>query len=64
MALALSAVATMAVAEEETVPDLPRTELLQYRVGNGPIPVIGTDREARIDAFVRVPAFLKDRLEN
>jgi dienelactone hydrolase len=44
-------------------PNLPRTELPQYRIGNGPIPVIGTDREARTDAFVRVLEFLKSRLE-
>src|SRR5450631_1687206 len=44
-------------------PELPRTELPQYRYGNGPIPVIGTDRDARADAFVRVLGFLKDRLE-
>jgi dienelactone hydrolase len=44
-------------------PDLPRTELPQYRNGDGPIPVIATDREARTDAFIRVLEFLKLRLE-
>jgi hypothetical protein len=44
-------------------PNLPRTELPAYRAGDGPIPVIATDREARADAFVRVLAFLKSRLE-
>ena len=44
-------------------PDLRRTELPQYRSWSGPMPVIGTDREARADAFVRVLGFLKDRLE-
>jgi len=44
-------------------PELPRTELPAYRIGNGPVPVIGTDREARADAFVRVLEFLKARLE-
>ena len=34
-----------------TRPISPRRELPQYRSGDGPIPVIGTDREARIDAF-------------
>jgi dienelactone hydrolase len=45
-------------------PELPRTELPAYRIGNGPVPVIATDREARADAFVRVLRFLKDHLEN
>ncbi len=44
-------------------PDLPRRELPEYRIGNGPIPVIATDREARADAFLRVLEFLKLRLE-
>jgi dienelactone hydrolase len=44
-------------------PNLPRRELPQYRIGNGPIPVMGTDREARADAFPRVLEFLKLRLE-
>jgi len=33
-------------------PDLPRRELPQYRSGDSPIPLIGTDRDARSDAFV------------
>jgi dienelactone hydrolase len=40
-------------------PNLPRTELPAYRTGNGPIPVIGTDSEARADAFARVLSFLE-----
>jgi dienelactone hydrolase len=44
-------------------PNLARRELPQYRTENGPMPVIGTDRDARIDAFVRVLEFLKARLE-
>jgi dienelactone hydrolase len=44
-------------------PDLPRTELPAYRTGNGPVPVIGTDRQARADAFSRVLEFLKLHLE-
>jgi dienelactone hydrolase len=43
-------------------PDLPRTELPQYRSRDGVIPVIGTDKEARADAFARVPAFLEEKL--
>ena len=45
-------------------PDLPRTELPAYRTGNGPVPVIGTDKEARADAFPRVLEFLKLHLES
>ena len=44
-------------------PNLSRRELPQYRSGDGPIPVIATDREARFDAFVRVLEFLKSHLE-
>jgi dienelactone hydrolase len=44
-------------------PDLPRRELPQYRVGNGPVPLIATDRDARADAFVRVLNFFKLHLE-
>jgi dienelactone hydrolase len=44
-------------------PGLPRTELPAYRNGNGPIPVIGTDKDARSDAFPRVLEFLKLHLE-
>src|SRR5258706_12728268 len=45
-------------------PNLPRRELPAYRVGDGPIPVIGTDTQARADAFPRVLEFLKLRLES
>jgi dienelactone hydrolase len=45
-------------------PNLERRELPAYRVGNGPIPVIGTDRDARADAFTRVLEFMKLELEN
>jgi dienelactone hydrolase len=45
-------------------PNLPRTELPAYRYGNGPIPVVGTDREARADAFPRTLEFLKHGLES
>jgi dienelactone hydrolase len=45
-------------------PNLPRTELPAYRSGDGPAPVVGTDREARADAFVRVLEFLKLHLES
>ncbi|CAN7675918.1 dienelactone hydrolase family protein [Bradyrhizobium sp. LjRoot220] len=45
-------------------PDLPRTELPAYRMRDGQIPVIGTDREARADAFVRVLEFMKRQLES
>lgn len=44
-------------------PNLPRTELPAYRSGNGPMPVIGTDPEARADAIARVLAYLKARLD-
>jgi dienelactone hydrolase len=43
-------------------PNLPRTELPQYRSRDGVIPVIGTDTAARADAFARVPAFLEEKL--
>jgi dienelactone hydrolase len=45
-------------------PDLARRELPLYRVGDGPMPVIGTDRDARADAFPRVLDFLKLHLES
>jgi dienelactone hydrolase len=45
-------------------PNLPRTELPAYRSGDGPVPVIGTDRQARADAFARVLEFLKRHLES
>jgi dienelactone hydrolase len=44
-------------------PDLERRELPAYRSGDGPIPVIATDDEARADAMLRVLAFLKARLD-
>jgi dienelactone hydrolase len=44
-------------------PDLPRTELPAYRSGNGPVPVIATDPEARADAFPRVLEFLHRHLD-
>jgi dienelactone hydrolase len=44
-------------------PNLPRRELPEYRTGDDPIPVIGTDQAARSDAFPRVLDFLKARLE-
>jgi dienelactone hydrolase len=43
-------------------PNTPRTELPQYRLPGGAIPVIGTDKDARADAFARVPAFLAEQL--
>jgi len=45
-------------------PNLPRTELPAYESWSGPMPVIGTDKEARADAFSRVLEFLKLRLES
>ena len=44
-------------------PNLPRTELPQYPMHDGSIPVIGTDPEARKDAFPRVLDYLKVHLE-
>jgi dienelactone hydrolase len=44
-------------------PDLERRELPAYRSGDGPIPLIATDDEARADAVLRVLAFLKARLD-
>jgi dienelactone hydrolase len=44
-------------------PNLPRTELPAYRTGDGRIPLIGTDKEARADAFARVLEFPKLHLE-
>ena len=44
-------------------PDLDRRELPAYRSGDGPMPVIGTDDEARADAMLRVLEFLKTRLD-
>jgi dienelactone hydrolase len=45
-------------------PNQPRKELPDYRLPDGRIPVIGTDKEARADAFPRVLEFLKLRLES
>jgi dienelactone hydrolase len=45
-------------------PNSPVHELPAYRAGNGPIPLVGTDKEARADAFPRVLEFLKLRLES
>jgi dienelactone hydrolase len=42
-------------------PNQPRKELPAYRNGDRPVPVIGTDPEARADAFPRVLSFL-DRI--
>jgi dienelactone hydrolase len=44
-------------------PNQPRKELPAYRNGDGPVPVVGTDPEARADAFPRVLEFLKLHLE-
>ena len=44
-------------------PDLERRELPNYRSGDGPIPVIATDDEARADAVLRVLRFLKAKLD-
>jgi dienelactone hydrolase len=44
-------------------PDQPRKELPAYRSPDGRIPLIGTDKEARADAFPRVLEFLKLHLE-
>ncbi|MBK5652413.1 MULTISPECIES: dienelactone hydrolase family protein [Bradyrhizobium] len=44
-------------------PNLPRTELPAYTMRDGSIPVIGTDPEARKDAFPRVLDYLKRDLE-
>jgi dienelactone hydrolase len=44
-------------------PDLERRELPQYRTGDGPIPLEGTDEEARADSILRVLGFLKQHLE-
>jgi dienelactone hydrolase len=43
-------------------PNLTRRELPEYREPDGRIPVIGTDKDARADAFARVPAFLAEKL--
>ncbi len=51
--------ATGAVA----APPAERRELPQYRTGDGPIPLEGTDEEARADSILRVLAYLKRTLE-
>lgn len=43
-------------------PNTPRHELPQYTERDGRIPIIGTDSEARADAFARVGAFLEEKL--
>jgi dienelactone hydrolase len=43
-------------------PNLKRTELPHYRGRDGRVPVLETHAEARADAFVRVPAFLAEKL--
>jgi dienelactone hydrolase len=45
-------------------PNQPRKELPAYRSPDGRIPLIGTDQEARADAFPRVLEFLKLHLES
>jgi dienelactone hydrolase len=40
-------------------PNQPRKELPAYRNGDRPVPVIGTDPEARADAFPRVLSYLE-----
>jgi dienelactone hydrolase len=45
-------------------PNQRRKERPEYRNGDGPVPVIGTDKEARADAFPRVLEFLKLHLES
>ena len=44
-------------------PAVERRELPQYRTGDGPIPLEGTDEEARADSILRVLAYLKAHLE-
>lgn len=44
-------------------PNLPRKELPEYQMRDGAIPVIGTDPEARKDAFPRVLDYLKQHLD-
>jgi dienelactone hydrolase len=45
-------------------PNQRRKERPEYRNGDGPVPVIGTDKEARADAVPRVLEFLKLHLES
>jgi dienelactone hydrolase len=44
-------------------PNLARRELSDYRLPNGTVPIVATDRNARADALVRVPEFLRQYLE-
>jgi dienelactone hydrolase len=44
-------------------PNQPIKERPEYRTQDGRIPLVGTDKEARADAFPRVLEFLKPRLE-
>jgi dienelactone hydrolase len=44
-------------------PNTARHELPQYQSPDGRIPIVGTDKDARADAFTRVPAFLAEKLE-
>lgn len=43
-------------------PNLTRRELPEYTQADGRIPVIATNKEAREDALVRVPAYLAEKL--
>lgn len=43
-------------------PNTARRELPEYTEPDGRIPVIGTDKAAREDAFMRVPAYLAEKL--
>jgi len=45
-------------------PNLPRTELPQYREPDGRIPIVGTDQAARSDAFARVRTYLAGKLSD
>jgi dienelactone hydrolase len=45
-------------------PNLARTELPAYRNGSAPVPVVGTDADARADAIPRVLEFLKGQLQS
>jgi dienelactone hydrolase len=45
-------------------PNRARRELPNYRIGNGPMPIIETNPEARHDALVRMPAFLRAHLDD
>lgn len=45
-------------------PNLARRELPNYRTDVGLVPIVATDPEARRDAFIRVPDFLRVHLED